>query len=256
MRGRVLLCIRLPYPYVPHLLSPSLVVLLPVIGWPSAFSPNGLGTLPQVLEEPIYLFPDFPATAQAPPVHSDEPHEAVALVDRDQEVLPRPSYPVHEKGLHVPLHASQHRVVPLQLLPGAEFQERFRRTHRAWIERRDPLGGCAVEEERHVHRYPQALPLRVAHLEVFEEQAAVGYDPVAAFARRFPIEEDGARPAGAHDLPRGDVQEMPVFGRYRLAAQLAALLNGLLLSRHLRRLLGLLLSEPAQRGESGESLPV
>src|SRR3712207_8794417 len=52
---------------------------------------------------------------------------------------------------------------------------------------------------------------------------------------------------------RGNLKEMPVLGRYRLAAQFAALLGGL--CRLLCRLLGLFFGEPAQRGESGESLP-
>src|SRR5918995_2856714 len=47
---------------------------------------------------------------------------------------------------------------------------------------------------------------------------------------------------------------MPVLRRYRLAAQITVLLGGL--RRCLCRLLGLLLGEPAERGESGESFPV
>src|SRR4051812_34048352 len=47
---------------------------------------------------------------------------------------------------------------------------------------------------------------------------------------------------------------MPVLRRYRLAAQFTVLLGGL--RRLLCRLLGLLLGEPAQGGESGESLPI
>src|SRR5215207_9822388 len=235
---------------VPTLMSPICCLLS---SWPCetlAPSAHGLRALPQLLEESPYLLPDFPAAAQAPPVHPDEPYEAVALVHGDQEVLPRPPHPVHQERLHIPLHPFEHRVAPLQLLPGAKLQERFRRPHRAGIERHNSLGGCAVEEERHVHRNSQALPLHVAHLEVFEEVAAVGHEPVFAFARRFAIEEDGARPAGAHHLPRGDFQEMPVLRRYRLAAQITVLLGGL--RRRLCRLLGLLLGEPAERGESGE----
>src|ERR671917_1193920 len=47
---------------------------------------------------------------------------------------------------------------------------------------------------------------------------------------------------------------MPVLRRYRLAAQITVLLGGL--RRRLCRLLGLVLGEPAERGESGESFPV
>src|SRR5215218_10513005 len=256
VRGCIRLRVRLPYPYVLHLPLPFLVTLLCPLsaGETLALSSHGFGALPELLEESPYLLPDLPAAAQAPPARSDEPYEAVALGYRNQEVLPRPPHPVYQERFHVPLHRFQRRIAPLQLRPGAQLQERFRRSHRAGIERHYPLGGRAVEEERHVHRDPQALPLHVAHLEVFEEEAAVGYEPVTAFARRFSIEEDGARPADAKDLPRGDFQQVPVLRRYRLAAQLAVLLDGL--CRRLCRLLGLLLGEPAERGESGESLPV
>src|SRR5215212_2147872 len=142
----------------------------------------------------------------------------------------------------------------LKLLPGAQLQERLRGSHRAGIERHNLLGQRAVEKERHVHRNSQALPLHVAHFEVLEKKVPIRYEPVSALARRFAIEEDGARPAGAHHLPRGNFQEMPVLGWYRLAAQVAVLLGGL------RRLLcsspRLLLRKPAQRGESGEGLSV
>src|SRR5215204_1742732 len=133
----------------------------------------------------------------------------------------------------------------LKLLPRAQLQVCLRGSRRAGIERYNLLGGHAVEKERHVHRNSQALPLHVAHLEVLEKEVPVGYEPVSALARRFAIEEDGARPASAHHLPRGNFQEMPVLGWYRLAAQVAVLLGGL------RRLLcsspGLLLRKPAQR---------
>src|SRR5215213_4708216 len=218
-----------------------------------AFSPSGFGAPLQLLEESLYLLPDFPAAAQAPPAHSDEAHEAVALVHGNQEVFPRSPHPVYQERLHVPLHPRQHRVALFQFLPGAQFQERFRRPHRAGIERDYPPGRRAVEEERHVHRNSQALPLHVAHLEVLEEEVTVGYEPIPAFARRFAIEEDGTRPAGAHHLPRGDLHQVPVLGRYRLAAQIAVLLGGL--RRLLFHLLGLFFREPAQREESGESLP-
>src|SRR5215208_5038245 len=163
---------------VPTLMSPICCL---VSSWPCetlAPSAHGLRALPQLLEESPYLLPDFSAAAQAPPVHPDEPYEAVALVHGNQEVLPRPQNPVYQERLHVPLHPFQYRVTLLQLLPGAQLQERFRRPHRAGIERHDPLGGRAVEEERHVHRDSQALPLRVAHLEVLEKEVAVGYEPV------------------------------------------------------------------------------
>src|SRR3712207_2969426 len=122
-----------------------------------AFSPDGFGALSQLLEETRYLLPDLPAAAQTPPVHPDEANQAVALVHGDQEVLSRPPHAVYQERLHVTLHLLEERVAPLQLLPGAQLEERFRRPHRAGIERHHPLGGRAVEEERHVHRDSQEI---------------------------------------------------------------------------------------------------
>src|SRR5215204_5083204 len=227
----------------------------------SCLSRYRLGALLQILEEPVYLLPYLPPSAEAPPVHPDKTDQAVALVHRDEEVLSGPPDPVYEERLNVTFHPLQHRVLGFEFLPGIQLQERLGRSHGARIECHDPLCRRAVEEDSHVDRDSQALPLRVLHLEVFEEQVAVWYEPVAALARRLPIEEDRTRPADAHDLTRGDLQQMPVLRPYRLATQLAELLGslflcGLLPGRCLRGPLGLLPGEPAQSGESRGGLSV
>src|SRR5919199_2036438 len=124
VRGCIRLCIRLPYPYVPHLLPPFFVALFyPSEGETLALSPYGFRALVQLLKESPYLLPYFPAAAQASPAHPHEPHQAVALVYGDQEVLPRSPHPIYQERLHVALHRLQYRVAPLQLLPGAQLQE-------------------------------------------------------------------------------------------------------------------------------------
>jgi hypothetical protein len=75
VRGRIMRRVRLPYPYVRHLLPPFLAAFFyPSAGGTSASSPSGFGAPPQLLEEPLYLLPDLPAAAQASPAHSDEPY--------------------------------------------------------------------------------------------------------------------------------------------------------------------------------------
>src|SRR5918998_3495626 len=105
--------------------GPSRVPISFLTGETLGFSTNALGTPPQILEEQPYLLPDFLPTRKASPARPDETYKAVALVHRDQEVLPRSPRPVYQERLHVPLHPLQYRVGPLQILPGAQPQERL-----------------------------------------------------------------------------------------------------------------------------------
>src|SRR5918911_3630160 len=81
---------------------------------------HAAGPLLQACEEPLDLLPDLLAPAQAFPVGADETHQPVALVDGDQEMLPRAAQPVDQQGLDVRLHLPQDRVTLVDVLPGFE----------------------------------------------------------------------------------------------------------------------------------------
>src|SRR5581483_5868627 len=73
----------------------------------SSFAANGLRARLQGLEEPSDLAPDLLPAAEATPARADQSHQAVALVDRDQEVLGGSPRPVDQQRLHVGLHAPE-----------------------------------------------------------------------------------------------------------------------------------------------------
>jgi hypothetical protein len=90
-----------------------------------------------------------------------------------------------------------------------------------------------VEEEGHVHRQPQVRPHHVVELEVLEAQPPVPDQPVVARAGTALVEQDRAGAAGAQQLARAQVEQVPVLGLDRRAAQLAALERRLALGRRL-----------------------
>jgi len=149
---------------------------------------------------------------------ADEPHQAVAFVDRDQEVVPGIAHPVDQQRLDVRRQLRQHRVALFQVRPGFQVQQRLRRTHRPRIERRHAPGCRVIGEERHVHRDAQALPLRIRHIKAREVQAAGRYQPARARAGRGLVEQDGAGSARTEQLPAGEAQQVPVLMTDGLAA--------------------------------------
>ena len=87
------------------------------------------------------------------------PDQPVALVDRHEPVVARSPRAIDEQRLDVGLHASRAPGWrPRSHCQASSSQQGLRRAHRPGIERHHPLGGRAVEEERHVHRDVQLLP--------------------------------------------------------------------------------------------------
>ena len=154
MRRRVRLHVRLAHLYVRHAAT----------------------SLKKLVDRFPHLFP----AAQPPPPCPNEARQAVAVLDRHDEVLPRAARAVDEERLHVGLQGVEDRVVADEVLPGLELEQRLRGAHRTGVVGLHPLGLARPEEERHLHRDPKARPGRVVHHEVLELQPAVGHEPVVA----------------------------------------------------------------------------
>ena len=124
------------------------------------------------------LAPDLLAAAEPAPARADQRRRGVALVDRHEPLPARAARAVDEQRLDVGLHAREHRVARLELVPGRAARAATPSRPSGSGSRRPPGPPArAVEEERHVDRDPQLAPRRVVQREAVEPQPAVGHQP-------------------------------------------------------------------------------
>src|SRR4051794_40442370 len=177
----------------------------------------------EILVEAADRLPHLTAAGEAAPARADQPDERVAVVDRDEEVLPGAARAIDQQRLDVRHERVQHGVARLELLPRLEGQQRLRRAHRTRVEGADAVRRGVVEEERHVDGQPQLLPQQVVEREAVEPQPALRHQPVVPGAGRLAVEQQRARPAGAAQLAVAQVEQVPVLGRDRRTAEVAVL---------------------------------
>src|ERR1700733_1670431 len=83
---------------------------------------SGMGTFPyfddaclQVGEEVVDFLPHFRSAREPTPVHADQAHQPIALIDRSDVVLCRCAHAVDQKGLDIGLHLLQSRMLRCDL---------------------------------------------------------------------------------------------------------------------------------------------
>ena len=155
------------------------------------------------------------------PAHAHEADEPVALVDRDDRMLPRAAEPVDDHGLDVGLEPLEHGIRGDELLPGAEVELALGGPGRARVHGDDTADGAAAEEEHEPDRDPERRPQLVRELEPLQPGRPRAGRPVRPVAG----EERAAGLARADDPPLLDVEHVAVVGRDRHRAQVAALLG-------------------------------
>ena len=108
-------------------------------------------------------------------MRANDADKFVALVDWYQKILrlrfagrstviALSPNPVDKQCLDVAFEALQKRILSDDFAPRFPFKQLFRRTRRARVERDRPLSRSAVEEECHVDRDQECIPLRVIAL--------------------------------------------------------------------------------------------
>src|SRR3954454_17664942 len=177
----------------------------------------------EAVEEPCERLPDLAAAGEPLPGGADHGNEPIALVDGDDEVLPRAARSVDQQRLDVGLHVAQYGIGLLEGIPGLESEQRLGRSQGARIEREDAFRTRAVEEERHVDRDPKLLPGGGVELERLQAIGPVGDQLVVPAARRPVVEEHAAGAAGTAHVLRLEVEQVAMLGGQRRAAELAAL---------------------------------
>src|SRR5271156_6328985 len=105
------------------------------------------------------------------------------------------------------------------LVPGVEREERLHGSGWAWIKRNDSTVDARMEEERHVDRDQQVVPLRVGHPEIGKKLRTAGDAPILTSGHC--IEEGCAGFAGTDDLSRSELNPMRMLVPQVQAAQLA-----------------------------------
>src|SRR5437763_10302315 len=181
----------------------------------------------ELIEETLQLLPQLPAAGESAPMGAHQPDERVAVVDRHEPVRAGAARTVHEQCLDVGRHRGEYRVGPFDLRPGVELELRLRRTHRARVVSDHAAGIRVMEEERHVNRNAQPLPLEVGELELQETEPPLWHQPVLAGAGRLAIEQKRARPARTDELAVAQIQQVPMAARQRRGTELAALSRSL-----------------------------
>src|ERR1700760_4789266 len=88
------------------------------MGWLSDIHAPGR----QFPEEPVNFLPDFRPARQPVPVHTDQSHQSIALIDGRYEIQGRHRNPVYQERLHILLHRLQRWMLSRDLLPGGETQ--------------------------------------------------------------------------------------------------------------------------------------
>src|ERR1700760_748706 len=74
----------------------------------------------QFAEEPVNLLPDLRPAREPAPVHADQSHQPIALIDGHNEIHGWHRNPVYQERLHILLHRLKRWMLGRDLLPRFE----------------------------------------------------------------------------------------------------------------------------------------
>src|SRR5271155_608591 len=188
-------------------------------------------------EERADFAPHFGAAGKPAPVGADQSDQLVTFIYRDQIIFRGDGTAVvpdavDEQRGHVRLHRFQDGIGLLDIHPGFQREQRFRRDGGTGVKRDHFSVRRAVEEECHFNGDHQSVPLGVGQLKIREELHAARNSFV--FRAALPIEKNRAGLAGADQFAAGGLDEVFVLGKKLAAAHFAAL-DGRALARKLAK---------------------
>src|ERR1700683_657951 len=177
-------------------------------------------------EECADFAPHFGAAGKPAPVHADQSDELVTLIDRHQIIFRSDTGSVvpdaiDEQRGYIRLHHFQDGIGLLNVHPRFQRQQRFGGPGGTGVERDHSTVWRALEEESHINRNHQPVPLSVCKLKIRQELRAAWNSFV--FCAALPVEKNRAGLAGADQFAAGGLDKMLVLGRQFAAAHFATL---------------------------------